>query len=128
MGQPRVLFCSVSVFSIKHHSIWQQINVKNVHPVSGAWYSNSQPSDYESPPLITIPGLPPFDLCIVIIWSSPHPHSIFMFLFPSLSPTVIYYTTRSLIIRHPTSVTRFGEISPPLLQKFKRLGQILTGY
>ena len=43
----------------------QQINVKKCP--SSIWHqdSNSQPPDYESPPLTTIPGLPPNYLSIV---------------------------------------------------------------
>ena len=35
-GPTPASFCLFSVFSIKHYTILQQINLKNVHPVSGA--------------------------------------------------------------------------------------------
>ena len=40
-----------------------QINVKNIHPVSGAGIKTS---DYESPPLTTRPGHPPSIECFKI--------------------------------------------------------------
>ena len=56
-------FCLFSVIFKQATQILQQIDVKNVYPVSGGcWDSNSQPSDYESPPLTTRPGFPTFSL------------------------------------------------------------------
>ena len=51
-----LLLCIFSIFN-EISQILHQINVKIVHSVRQD--SNSQPQDYESPPLITGPGLPP---------------------------------------------------------------------
>ena len=66
MDRPRSLFNLFSSFQT-HITILQQINVKN-YP-SSIWCrdSNSQPSEHESPPITTRPGLSPysFDFCWV---------------------------------------------------------------
>ena len=51
-----LLLCIFSIFN-EISQILHQINVKIVHSVRQD--SNSQPQDYESPPLTTGPGLPP---------------------------------------------------------------------
>ena len=43
----------------------QQINVKKCPSSIRCRDSNSQPSDYESPPLTTKPGLPPQTVCFI---------------------------------------------------------------
>ena len=55
-------FCLCSVFSIKHYSFLQQIYVKKCPFSIWRWDTNWQPSDYESPPLTTRPGLPPQEI------------------------------------------------------------------
>ena len=57
MGQPRPLFRLFSSFQT--NQFLQQINVKKCSSSIRRRDSNSQPSDYESPPLTTRPGLPP---------------------------------------------------------------------
>ena len=60
MGHPRPLLHLFLVFFKQRMQISQQIYVKKCP--SSIWYfdSNSRPSEYESPPLTTRPGLPPF--------------------------------------------------------------------
>ena len=57
MGQPRPLFYFISSFQT-HITIFQQINVKNVHPIYGAGIHTheSRPLEHESPPITTRPG------------------------------------------------------------------------
>ena len=50
-GHTRTLFI---YFQLYKHNL-QQINLKNVHPVS-----NSRSLEHESPPITTWPGLPPY--------------------------------------------------------------------
>ena len=52
----RLMFQS---FSNKQYKILQQMNVKKCPSSIQRWDSNSQPSDYETPPLTTRPVLPP---------------------------------------------------------------------
>ena len=49
-------FCLFLVVSNKHYNFFNKYMGKNVHAVVR---SNSQPSDYDSPPLTTRLGLPP---------------------------------------------------------------------
>ena len=58
MGQPRPLFVYFRLFK-QTLQFLQQINVKKCPSSIRRWDSNSQPCDYESPPLTTRPGLPP---------------------------------------------------------------------
>ena len=61
MGLPQPLLSFTFVFSNKHYKFLQQINVKNCPSSIRRRDSNYQPSDYESLPLTTRPGLPPCD-------------------------------------------------------------------
>ena len=60
MGQPRPLFCLFSSFQTNITNFTTNMNVKKCPSSIWRWDSNSQPSDYQSPPLTTRPGLPPF--------------------------------------------------------------------
>ena len=60
MVQPPPLFYLFSVISIKHYTILQQIISEKCPYSILHWDLNSQPSDYESPPLTTRPELPPY--------------------------------------------------------------------
>ena len=52
-----------SFFSrLKTIQFWQQINVNNVHQVSGAGIQTHDLIEHESSPIITRPGLPPLKL------------------------------------------------------------------
>ena len=62
MGQPRPLFCLFSSFQTNITNFTTNMNVKKCPSSIRRWDSNSQPSDYESPPLTTRPGLPPIAL------------------------------------------------------------------
>ena len=64
MANPGLFFVYFRLFK-QTLQLLQQINVKKCP--SSIWHqdSNSQPPDYESPPLTTIPGLPPNYLSIV---------------------------------------------------------------
>ena len=64
-GHPRPLFRLFSVFFKLTMQISQQINVKKWLSSIWNWDLNSQPSDYESPPLTTRPGLTLL-LCLLI--------------------------------------------------------------
>ena len=55
MGHPRSIF--IYFRSFQTIQFLQQINVKKYPSSILRWDSNSQPSDYESPPLTTRPGL-----------------------------------------------------------------------
>ena len=58
MGQPRPLFCLLLVFSNKRYKFYNKLCEKCRSSIPH-WDSNSQPSDYDSPPLTTRPGLLP---------------------------------------------------------------------
>ena len=58
MGQPRPLFCFF-IFSNKHYKFNNKYKCEKCPSSIWHWDSNSQPSDYESPPLTTRPKLPP---------------------------------------------------------------------
>ena len=58
MGHPRPLFQLFSV-SPSNSTILKQINVKNDSSRMRCWDSNSQPIDYQTPPITIRPGLPP---------------------------------------------------------------------
>ena len=59
MGQPRPLFGLFSVFSSKHYNFLQQIYVKKCPSSIRCRDSNPRPSECESLPITTRPGLPP---------------------------------------------------------------------
>ena len=59
MGQPGASFSFIFVFSNTTLQFLKQINMKKYPSSIQRQDSNSQPSDYESPPLTTRPGLPP---------------------------------------------------------------------
>ena len=59
LGQPRPLFILFLVFSNKHHKFLQQIYAKKCPSSIRYWDSNPRPSECESPPITTRPGLPP---------------------------------------------------------------------
>ena len=61
MGQPRPLFRLFSVFSNKHYKFYNKYMWKNVHPCRD---SNPRPSERESLPITTRPGLPPHYYCL----------------------------------------------------------------
>ena len=65
--------------------ILQQINVKKCPSSIRCQDSNSQPSDYESPPLTTRPGLPPiFSICWRLSLQSFY---LCLFVFPYFLPS-----------------------------------------
>ena len=57
-------FCLFSSFQTNKQFL-QQIYVKKCPSCVQCWDSNPQPSDHESPPITTRPGLPPF--CVNIL-------------------------------------------------------------
>ena len=63
MGQPGLFFVYFRSFSNKHQYILQQINVKKCPSSIWHWDWNPQPSERESPPITTRPGLPPYNKC-----------------------------------------------------------------
>ena len=58
MGHPDHFFIYFRLFQ-RILKFLKQINVKNAHSVSSIWDSNQRPSEHESPPITTRPGLPP---------------------------------------------------------------------
>ena len=59
MDQLRPLLSFIfGLFKQTSVQILQQINVKNCPSSIWCWDSNLQPSEYESPPITTRPGLP----------------------------------------------------------------------
>ena len=67
MGHPRPLFRLFLVFFKQTIQRVQQINVKKCPSITQCWDSNSQPSNYESPPLTTRRGLPPSILLVTLL-------------------------------------------------------------
>ena len=59
MGQPRPLFCLFSSIQTNITNFTTNMNVKKCPSSIQHRDSNSQPSDYESPPFTTRPGLLP---------------------------------------------------------------------
>ena len=59
MGNPRPLFVYFQSFQTNINTILQQINVKKCPSSIQHWDSNPRPSERESPPITTRPGLPP---------------------------------------------------------------------
>ena len=90
MGKGWSMFINVSnpasflfIFSLSNQiviTIWEQIYVKNVHPVFGAWIlSHDLLIRYESPPLTTRPGLPPkVGKCLHTYFGEQIGHTIFI--------------------------------------------------
>ena len=70
MGQPQPLFCLNLSFQT-NITILTTKKCKKCQSSIQCQDSNSQPSDYESPPLTTRPGLPPFIIFILALWSVP---------------------------------------------------------
>ena len=67
MGQPQPLFRLFSVFSNKHYNFLQQIYVKKCPSSLRCRDSNPRPSEHESPPITTRPGLPPSAILVYSI-------------------------------------------------------------
>ena len=65
-GPTPASFSFIFVFFKQTLQFFQQINVKKCPSSIRRQDSNSQPSDYESPPLTTRPGLPPY-MCFMIL-------------------------------------------------------------
>ena len=63
-------FCLFSSFSNKHYSFLQQINVPKSPSLVWGWDLNQRPSDHESPPVTTKPGLPPASFVIWFLMST----------------------------------------------------------
>ena len=62
MDHPKPLFCLFLSFQT-NITIFKTKKCVNVHPVYlHCWDKNPQPSDHESPPITTRPGLPPLFL------------------------------------------------------------------
>ena len=57
---PGLFFVYFRSFQTNINTILQQINVKKCPSSIRRWDSNPWPSDHESPPINTRPGLPPF--------------------------------------------------------------------
>ena len=76
-GPTPVSFSFIFIFSNTNDNFWQQLNVKNVHPVKWCRDSNSQPWEHESPPITTRPWLPPTStyVYIILIWTDVVRHS-----------------------------------------------------
>ena len=72
MGQPRPLYRLFLVFSYKHYKFLQQIYVKKCPTSIRCPDSNPQPSECESPPITTRPGLPPRKKIIILIAMHPN--------------------------------------------------------
>ena len=58
-GPTPASFCLFSSFQTNITNFTTNMNVKKCPSSIRRWDSNSQPCDYESPPLTTRPGLPP---------------------------------------------------------------------
>ena len=58
-GPSQASFWFIFVFSNKHYNFYNKYMLKNVHPVYRALDLNPRPSEHESPPTTTRPGLPP---------------------------------------------------------------------
>ena len=67
MVHPRPLFRLFSVFFKQTIQILQHINVEKCSSSIRCWDSNSQPSECESPPLTTRPGLPSYEVLHKVI-------------------------------------------------------------
>ena len=60
MGQPRLLFAYFRSFQTNNTIFTtNQSEKSHVHPVYGTRIQNPRPSEHESPPITTRPGLPP---------------------------------------------------------------------
>ena len=77
--------------------ILQQINVKKCPSSIQCWDSNSQPSDFESPPLTTKPGLPPLSINLCLVQSiSPYLHQ---FICPVCSRLILANSRESSYVK-----------------------------
>ena len=81
MGHPRPLFSFVFVFANKHYKLFNK-NMSSVRCLD----SNTQPSDHQSHPITTRPGLPAHSICrYVVSFFSLSICTICSWLFQSLS-------------------------------------------
>ena len=106
MGHPRPLFHLFSVFSNKQYKFYYKLLWK-ICP-SSIWHqdSNSQPSDCESPPLTTRPGLPPMSEMFSVLHGKAYPWTIELYLSATRPPVWHIHTYIYLSLLIPSSIAR----------------------
>ena len=59
MGHPSLFLLTFGLFQTNIDTILQQFNVKKCPSIIWHWDLNPRPSERDSPPITTTPGLPP---------------------------------------------------------------------